>query len=215
MDFDPSIIQGDPVASVQEVAKDILSFPLFTPEFCAGLIEQVEASGNWMNESTLDTYGPLHYVKGPEVGKERLNRRVPPKPYVIERRHEPKQTHPLLFLPGLEELCKKVAEDYVAPIIAGHWSDFDLCIFDHPYVLKYEAGLSQGMGLHEDEEPLAMIVYLNEAYEGGGTRFPLQNYFTGKLPTGQAILYPGDSTHLHNGEPITSGVRYLFLMAFF
>lgn len=207
------IIQGDPRASVQEVAGDIISFPLFKPEFCRDLIEKVEACGKWMNESTLDTYGPLHYLEGPGVGK--LNRVVPPEPYEIESRYEPKQTHPLLFIPGMEELFKQVAEEYVAPIIAGQWPAFDLKIFDHPYVLKYEAGLSQGMGLHEDEEPLAMIVYLNDEYEGGGTRFPLQNYFTGKLPVGHAILYPGDSTHLHAGLPITSGVRYLFLMAFF
>lgn len=73
------------------------------------------------------------------------------------------------------------------------------------------------MGLHWDNETLALVVALSDPndYEGGGTYFPRWNYSTGKPPAGTAIIYPGGLSHEHMGLETTGGKRYLFLCAFY
>jgi hypothetical protein len=84
-----------------------------------------------------------------------------------------------------------------------------------PYVLRYSPDAIASMDLHHDLETVTLVVYLNEDFEGGGTRFPRWRYCTGKRPPGSAIVYPGGLSHEHEGLPITSGVRYLLCGSFY
>lgn len=211
----PALRGEDFMSAVTEEAPQIYSFPLFTPEFCQSLIQQVEAKGTWMNEPSLDTHPPLHFLRSAEEDAGRLNRPLRRTPRRVRSKSDPDQCAPLSAIEGLDAPFKEVADRHLAPLIKNLWPDFDLQIYDHPYLLKYEASLSRGMDLHVDEEPLALICYLNDQYEGGGTHFPKFDYCTGKKPVGTAVIYPGQRSHKHAGLPILEGVRYLFLMAFF
>lgn len=73
------------------------------------------------------------------------------------------------------------------------------------------------MGLHWDNETLAMVVALSDPadYEGGGTYFPRWDYSTGRPEPGTAVIYPGGLSHEHMGLETTKGKRYLFLCAFY
>lgn len=73
------------------------------------------------------------------------------------------------------------------------------------------------MGLHWDNETLAMVVALSDPkdYEGGGTYFPRWDYSTGQPEPGTAVIYPGGLSHEHMGLETTKGKRYLFLCAFY
>lgn len=211
----PELLAPEPRLAVKKEAPEIYSFPLFTPAFCQQIIEEVENTGVWVNEPTLDTYQPLHFLGNRKEDAHRLGRPLKKRPRLRSGRGEPDQCSPLCETPGLADMVKDVADKHIAPMISALWPEFDLKIYDHPYLLKYEAGLSKEMELHVDEEPLALICYLNEDYEGGGTSFPGFNYTTGKKPAGTALMYPGLDGHEHQGLPILSGTRYLFLMAFF
>lgn len=211
----PELRSDDWESCITEEAPQIYSFPLFTPEFCGQLIEQVEAAGVWLNEPSLQTYPPLQFLRSAEEDAHRLNRPLRRRPRRIRASKEPDQCGPLCEVEGLDQPIKEVASKHIAPLIKKLWPEFDLQIYDHPYLLKYSAQTSRGMELHVDEEPLALICYLNDGYEGGGTTFPRYDYSTGKKPVGTALMYPGLRSHRHAGLPITSGVRYLFLMAFF
>jgi hypothetical protein len=71
------------------------------------------------------------------------------------------------------------------------------------------------MALHHDLETVTLVVYLNDRFEGGGTRFPKWNYVVSGRRPGEAILYPGGLSHEHEGLPIRSGSRYLLLGSFY
>jgi procollagen-lysine,2-oxoglutarate 5-dioxygenase 1 len=60
-----------------------------------------------------------------------------------------------------------------------------------------------------------LAVYLNNDFEGGGTIFPRWNVGTARETPGTALIFPGGLSHVHQGLPISSGVRYLLCGAFF
>jgi predicted 2-oxoglutarate/Fe(II)-dependent dioxygenase YbiX len=68
--------------------------------------------------------------------------------------------------------------------------------------------------VHSDVGPLtrnrhySVVCYLNDDFEGGGTRFPALDY--GVTPErGKAILFP--SGYRHGGDPVTSGEKYIIV----
>ena len=73
-------------------------------------------------------------------------------------------------------------------------------LYRTPYVLKYDAQdprYPKDMEVHWEQCALAMNVYLNDDFEGGGTYFPRWKYSTGRAAPGRAILYPGGISHQH------------------
>ena len=201
---------------VKEVADQIFQFDLLTPEFCKLLVDKADRQNQWMPESDLDKVSGV--VNAPVKGAPSLVNifdRYRERYYgVTMDGGEHEETLPLSSMAGMEELYVKIVGRYVAPLIQKLWPTWENGIWDQPYILKYCMGEQTSMALHHDEELVAMIVYINDEFTGGGTAFPRQKYKTGKLPTGTAIMYSAGISHPHMGIPITSGCRYLLLGAF-
>ena len=80
-------------------------------------------------------------------------------------------------------------------------------------IYRYEPG--EMFGLHRDQKyrgpngersELALLLYLNEGFEGGHTVFPeLREDIAPR--TGTAVVF--QNMTLHAGEPVTSGTRYV------
>ena len=201
----PSLRQG-----VKEIGEQIYMFNLFTPEFCEKLIEEAEFQGGWEtgidDESGLSGFGIM---------------KLDPKLLESARvENEKDTTLSLAAFPSLgsNTLTKTVIDTnkrHVAPMIKKLWRSFSVERFDAPYLLKYEPGKVEKMNLHYDLETVAMIVYLNTEYEGGGTYFPRWKLHVQPNKPGQAAMWPGGVSHEHIGMPITGGVRYILCCAFF
>lgn len=54
----------------------------------------------------------------------------------------------------------------------------------------------------------SMLIYLNDDYEGGETRF-LRQGIQLKPPAGSVCLFPPFYTHPHSGQPVLSGTKYI------
>lgn len=203
------------VDSTTAQAEQIYTFPFLTSVYCKKLVDEVDQQHQWMNETSLDTHGPLRWVENQDQCAHLLNRPLHPRPFRVDVPYEPDHCFPLCLLPGVNRAYEQLVDEHIAPLMKSLWPDFVMRIVDQPYVLKYEAGLATAMEVHDDEETFALIAYLNDEYTGGGTYFPQHNYETGKMPVGSAVIYPGGRSHLHGGRPITSGKRYILLLAFF
>lgn len=195
---------------VKEVAEQIYTFDLFTPEFCKKLIEEAEYQGGW--ETGIDDEGGLSGFGMMKVDPSLFES--------LKTENEKDTTLSLAIFPSsgkynltktIEETNKKV----VAPVINKIWKSFKVERFDQPYLLKYEPDKVNKMNLHYDFETVAMIVYLNTGYEGGGTYFPRWDFRMQPNKPGQAAMWPGGVSHEHIGLPTTKGVRYLLCCAFF
>jgi len=54
----------------------------------------------------------------------------------------------------------------------------------------------------------SVLIYLNDDYEGGETRFIRQELQI-KPPAGSLAMFPPFYTHPHSGEPVTKGTKYV------
>lgn len=63
---------------------------------------------------------------------------------------------------------------------------------------------------HKDysDRALTYLIYLNDDYEGGETQFMYQKY--NKVPEkGSLMIFPAGFTHVHRGNMITKGTKYV------
>jgi len=182
---------------VTEPIEQIYNFRLFTPEFCALLIEEAEHCNKWVTE---------------EESFQQVNTQG------LVEDDDPETTLHLEDIgPKLQEVYHEIVEKHLRPLIQTLWKTFKIQKMDRPYVLKYEPHVISQMGLHHDSETVSLVVALSrpEDYEGGGTYFPKWNYSTGKPQPGGAIIYPGGVSHEHMGLKTTAGKRYLFLGSYY
>lgn len=62
--------------------------------------------------------------------------------------------------------------------------------------------------VHNPERRVSVVLYMNDDFGGGGTRFPTLD-LTYKLSAGQALVFP--SHYLHQGERVESGTKYVLV----
>ena len=155
--LDPALLRGDRTEIFTEPAEQIFLFRLFTPEFCALLVEEAEYCAKWRTEADLEDH-----------------------PYTdIAEVSEPDTTQHLSHMPGLESVYDMIVRQHLQPLIVQNWPTFKLQKISPPYILKYSADAIRSMALHHDLETVTLVVYLNEEFTGGGTHFPRWNYHTG------------------------------------
>ena len=181
---------------VAEPAEQVYSFKLFTPEYCKLLIDEAEKCGKWVTED--ESFESVNIMGMPEDD-------------------DPETTLHFWEMPPLEDVFYEIVDKHIKPLTETLWKTYKMKKKDRPYILKYEPDVIKEMGLHWDNETLALVVALSDPadYEGGGTYFPRWNFSTGQPPAGTAIIYPGGLSHEHMGLPITKGKRYPFLCAFY
>ena len=120
---------------------------------------------------------------------------------------------PLRHLPGatawLAERFASTVAPLVARVVPGVDAE-DLRVAD-AFVVRYvhEAGEAASLPTHVDGGLVSVNIGLNDAFEGGGTRFER----TGRVVRGgegSVVIHP--SAVRHAGEPITSGVRVILVV---
>ena len=212
----------------QKVGPDMYQFTLFTPEFCRYLLDIADKSNEWVPDGEVDKKGKTVGFE-PGWGSHPPQGRQAPSLFNFMDNYRARYfgtdtddgEHPnamaLASLPGMEEIYTTVVRKHVSPLIKKLWPYFTRQVWDQPVILRYDATApkkERGMEMHLDDENLAMVVYLNNEYKGGGTYFPVQN-ITAKPPAGSAVMFPGGLTHPHSGLPVTSGSRYILLGGFY
>lgn len=178
---------------VHEDAEQIYRFELFTPAACRAILARAEASGAW------------------KTGVD-----VAPNPYApdVDDVAEPDTVLPLAKI-GLDGLYEEIIRRHLKPLAEHLWPVFEVKRWDPPYLLRYEAGAVASMKAHYDLETCAVVCYLNDGFEGGGTYFPRWRYSTASCAPGTAVMYPGGLSHVHEARPVTAGVRYVLCSCFF
>ena len=192
--LDPVLLRGDPAEVLREEAEQIYHLQLFTEEYCRLLVEEAEHCGQWRTKVDVDVH---------------------PRTRNLVDVSEPDTTHHLHPMHGLEEVYQEVVERHLRPLMERTWRSFRMQRSAPGYILKYSADGIRSMALHHGIETVALLVYLNTDFDGGGTYFPKWNYLTSARRAGAAVLFPGGLAHEHAGLPIHSGRRYLFCGSFY
>lgn len=206
-----------------EVAPQIHRIPLFTKAFCTEIITAAEASGHWEDEAANDAYLPRIHGGPTDTVPTRA------KPYACRVNEkevdsscdadwETKSCFSIQYIPGLVDTFNEMIDRHIVPLTQLIWPTYCMKIRRIPYILRYDASddsLLSGMNLHWEQMAMAMSVYLNDDFEGGGTFFPRWDLTTGLKETGAAIFYPGGVSHEHGAVEISRGRRYVLICDFY
>ena len=111
--------------------------------------------------------------------------------------------------PYLNSTHVEFIEKHVLPITTSVWK-YPVIWLASAFVVKHSIDQQTGNeGWHHDGmADVTLSVQLNEEFEAGGVYFDRQKFMAGKLPVGQAILFPSKVSHRHTALNITSGTRY-------
>lgn len=140
--------------------------------------------------------------------------------------HPQKQTRiasNLSDLDALDMACILSEKFVFVSLLRGHVARYleaykvhELFLSDNCYIARYKTG--EGHPLHHDftlaktgvTDLVAVVLFLNADFEGGGLHFPRQNLTVQEIP-GRLVLFPTSYTHPHEVRTVTSGDRYVVL----
>jgi hypothetical protein len=169
---------------------DIWQFPLFSEEFCADLIKESEAFGDWSpgGDSPREDkrlHGGAENVPTCDIHMSQL---------------------------GLSRILEDFVKTYVSLFASCAFYGFETKGVNVSFVVKYQPGDSSYLKLHHDASSYTINVPLNDqsAYEGGGVYFE-KHRITVHTHPGWCLMHPGKLTHRHGALPTTSGTRYVFV----
>ena len=74
--------------------------------------------------------------------------------------------------------------------------------------MKYSDDTQKTLGLHNDASMVTGSVKLNDDYEDATLIFPRQDITNRDIPIGKMILFPGQVTHGHHVDQLSSGTKY-------
>ena len=162
-----------------EVASNILEFPLFTKKFCDELVQLAERDGNWTTDRheyypTTDML--VDNLKMQKIYNDVINQFVVPL--------------------GV----------WFWKLEGRQWEDNNT---DETFIIKYVPEEQAHLSLHHDFSKLTCVAKLNDDFSGGGTYFPMYKKLVQPKRVGNAVLHPGQITHRHGARPVTGGVRYV------
>lgn len=186
--IDPLLVEATPVpkmtvaqdfidAQVTTWAPDLYSFPFLSARFVDYLVQLGNYVGRWQPEKS-DEFG------APELRLRRIS-------------------------PGLQKIFAEIVRRHVNPLLRNlYLGSYEIGWLEPPFLIRYDMHRQQGMGLHYDgQSELTLAVALNADFEGGHLEFPRQDFHSGQVPVGHALMFPGGLTHLHRALPIRSGER--------
>ena len=110
-----------------------------------------------------------------------------------------------------EDLYKQLEDhwtQYIKPICEEYWAPMLHTSIRDAFVMKYTVDTQRSLALHNDASLVTASVKLNDDYEGAELVFPRQKKTNKDVPVGEAILFPGQVTHGHKCEELTSGTKY-------
>ena len=175
---------------VEEPCKWTFKFPFVNDRFCDELLSEVLQRGNW---------SPGNNTKEKD---KRINN--------VE--NVPTQDIHMKEI-GFRNHWNDIVKKFIAPVVSHIYSPFRTSGLNIAFVVKYEMGHQQKLNPHHDSSAYSINIALNTPgvdFSGGGTRFIKQDT-TVQGKKGWAIIHPGRLTHYHEGLPITSGKRFIFV----
>ena len=175
---------------VEEPCKWAFEFPFVNEEFCNQLLAEVNNINQWSQGGNK------------EIKDKRINN-VENVPTV--------DIHMTQI--GFRKQWNSIVKTYIAPLVSHLYSPFKTNGLNIAFVVKYEMGNQEHLSPHHDSAAYSIVITLNRPnidFTGGGTRFVKQDVSVqGKK--GWATIHPGRLTHYHEGLPITSGKRFIFV----
>tara|TARA_B000000475_G_scaffold195220_1_gene158110 strand:- start:1362 stop:1997 length:636 start_codon:yes stop_codon:yes gene_type:complete len=179
---------------------------------------------NELNEY-IDTYGsfqqsrvfPDHSKGSPKVveGRTSTEWTLPPDPPITRKIH-------LKLNKAIDEYKRRLVDFHSSydryPLPGAHNT-----VSEHEgiQIIQYTKG--QEYGIHHDtadsqkyeafNRQLSVIVYLNDDFEGGATRFLYTSTedMAMKPPKGSAIIFPSNWCFKHQGNPVESGKKRILV----
>jgi hypothetical protein len=96
----------------------------------------------------------------------------------------------------------------VYDIVYEYWNPCHIYGLRDAFLIKYEMNKQRELRLHNDASLVTGSVKLNDDYTGGELYFPRQKFSNKDIPIGKCLLFPGQVTHAHTSQEITSGTKY-------
>lgn len=191
--FKQQVQLGQRLIRCTEEAEGIVAVPLFQPRTCRKIIEAVRENEGWRSAmvSKRGTDGELRAV--------------------VDTAH---RIADVLFSQHLAAVRRRFDDkmDKLLKPLAGHFWAHKLTDHEGTQIVRYAPGghyiVHSDVGPRTRNRYYSVVCYLNDAFEGGGTRFPALDYAV-TPQCGKAILFP--SHYLHGGEPVISGEKYILV----
>ena len=105
---------------------------------------------------------------------------------------------------GVSAWWDKVA----ARVFESYWRPTRNYHLRKAFLMKYSDDTQKTLGLHNDASMVTGSVKLNDDYEDATLIFPRQDITNKDIPIGKMILFPGQVTHGHHVDQLTSGTKY-------
>ena len=114
----------------------------------------------------------------------------------------------LKLIPGLWEEMSVHWEQVIAKITGKYWQPSVHHHLRKAFLMKYSNDTQKTLGLHNDTALVTGSVKLNDDYEGGTLIWPRFGITNKDIPIGKMILFPGQLTHGHRVDELTSGTKF-------
>ena len=168
----------------------VFQFPFVNDLFCEQLLEEVNNINKWSNGGNK------------EIEDKRINN-IENVPTV--------DIH--MSQIGFRNQWESIIKSYISHVVSELYSPFKTTGLNIGFVVKYDMDGQKKLSKHHDSSAYTIGITLNTPdvdFTGGGTRFVRQDTIV-RGKKGYAILHPGRLTHYHEGIPIESGTRYIFI----
>lgn len=184
---------GNRVVSFTEEAQGIIALPLFQPASCRAMIEAVRGNERWQSA--------------------KVSRRAPDGEVRSIIDTESRMAN-VLFSEHLDAIRDEFDEQMNAVLkpLVNQLYGHNLTEHAGTQVVHYTPGghyrPHSDVGLLTKDRYYSVLCYLNDDFDGGGTRFPALDYCVAP-ECGKAVIFP--SGYLHGGEPVASGEKYVIV----
>ncbi len=106
-------------------------------------------------------------------------------------------------------LLHPIIDEIVRPLVQRRWKR-DFPVHSAFQIVRYHPGdfyrAHRDSGVYNANRYFAVVCYLNDDYEGGGTYFPDADY-TVEPERGKVVIFPAD--YLHQAERVLDGTKYV------
>ena len=168
---------------LDEPLQETYTIPLFKPEFCDMLLDEVENMKLYFNFTPNPEEDELRQI--PEI--------------ILEQ-----------FAPDIFLSMMSVVYSVMNPIFMVLWQRYIETAYSIQIANYNLKDKQQGAWHHDQTADISVVVPLNTGdYEGGGTEFHGRGIVP-PLPRGHALFFPS-FTHMHRGLKVGKGDRYLLV----